>query len=105
MESTTKRYKITGEGLSESGPGSYESVYLTSEGSPASDELYKVLDAFEGGLLPASGRVIRQRNGEDLEMVLMKKTKQPVKEQPLDVKEVDETDEKPEGVTSRLNEC
>ena len=62
----TSRYKIIIEELSEGGPGGYESTYLTSEGSPASEELYEILDGFKGGLLPASARVIRQRNGEAL---------------------------------------
>ncbi len=66
MELTTNRYKIKIEELAEGGPGGYESVYLTSEGSPATDELYQILDRFEGRLLPVSGRVIRQRNGEAL---------------------------------------
>ena len=66
MELTTSRYKIMVEELAEGGPGGYESVYLTSEGSPASEGLYAVLDTFDGRLLPASGRVIRQRNGKAL---------------------------------------
>ena len=66
MELRTNRYKITVEEILEGGPSGYESVYLTSEGNPASDNLYKVLDNFKGKLLPASGRIIRQRNGEAL---------------------------------------
>lgn len=66
MEFKTSRYKITVEEFSEGGPGGYESVYLTSEGNPASDGLYKVLDDLEGNLLPASSRIIRQRNGKVL---------------------------------------
>ena len=65
-EIKTQRYKISVEEILEGGPGGYESVYLTSEASPASEGLYSVLDRFEGKLLPASGRVIRQRNGEAL---------------------------------------
>lgn len=66
MELTTNRYKIRVEELSEGSPCGHESGYLTSEGKPASDELYQLLDRFEGRLLPAAGRVIRQRNGEAL---------------------------------------
>jgi tryptophanyl-tRNA synthetase len=63
MELNTNRYKISVEQLSEGGPGGYESTYLTSEGQPASDRLYAILDSFDGKLLPATNKVIRQRNG------------------------------------------
>ncbi len=39
---------------------------MTSEGSPAEERLYAIIDHFKGKLLPASSRVIRQRNGEAL---------------------------------------
>lgn len=66
MEIKTDRYKINIEELVEGGPGGYESVYLTSEGDPAPQQLYTIFDRLNGRLLPASNRQIRQRNGTAL---------------------------------------
>ncbi len=66
MEFETGRYKITVDELQKGGPGGYESVYLTSEGYPASPGLREVLDKFSGSLLPNDNNSIRQRNGENL---------------------------------------
>ncbi|PIN81180.1 hypothetical protein COV13_02085 [Candidatus Woesearchaeota archaeon CG10_big_fil_rev_8_21_14_0_10_32_9] len=63
MELKTKRYNISVDQLVEGGPGGYESVYLTSEGEPASAELYELLSEFSGELLPVVNGSIRQRNG------------------------------------------
>lgn len=66
MELITNRYKINAQELSEGGPGGYESVYLTREGDRSTDELYSILNKFQGNLLPAANRKIRQRNGNML---------------------------------------
>lgn len=66
MEIKTDRYCINIEEIAEGGPGGYESVYLMSEGDPARDDLYSLLDNFQGDLLPAKNKVIRQRNGQVL---------------------------------------
>ncbi|MDO8638309.1 MAG: hypothetical protein Q7R43_01945 [Candidatus Daviesbacteria bacterium] len=63
MEIRTDRYKINFEELNEGGPSGFESVYLMSEGAPATEELYTILKNFEGQLLPAANKIIRQRNG------------------------------------------
>lgn len=63
MEILTDRYRLTVEELNEGGPAGFESVYLMSEGDPAREDLYQVLDKFEGQLLPAKNKIIRQRNG------------------------------------------
>lgn len=62
----TDRYRILAEEVAEGGAGGYESRYLTSEGSPASDALYAHLEKLDGGLLPAKNGMIRQRHGEVL---------------------------------------
>jgi hypothetical protein len=66
MEFETTRYKFAVTELRAGGPGGYESVYLTSEGSPAAPSLYSLLNNYEGSLLPAHNNALRQRNGEVL---------------------------------------
>lgn len=66
MEFETGRYKISVDELQKGGPGGYESVYLTSEGYPASPDLRNALGTFKGSLLPNDSNSIRQRNGENL---------------------------------------
>ena len=66
MQIKTQRYNIAVDEISKGGPSGYESVYLTSEGDNATSELYSLLEQFEGRLLPAEARVIRQRNGSGL---------------------------------------
>lgn len=66
MEIKTDRYRINFEELNEGGPAGFESVYLMSEGSPATEDLYAMLDNFKGQLLPATNKIIRQRNGQGL---------------------------------------
>src|SRR3990167_10860066 len=66
MEFETTRYKFAVTELQAGGPGGYESVYLTSEGSPAVPSLYSLLNNYEGSLLPAHNNALRQRNGEVL---------------------------------------
>ena len=66
----TSRYKISVEEISEGGPGGYESVYLAKEGDRATDGLYGVLNGFNGRLLPAVNKTVRQRNGDALENAL-----------------------------------
>lgn len=70
MNIETSRYRITVDELQKGGPGGYESIYLTSEGSPLSDGLYNTLGRYAGDLLPAQNRSLRQRNGERLGAVL-----------------------------------
>jgi len=50
MRIETDRYQISIEETGEGGPGGYESVYLTSEGFPAAQELYDILEGFDGKL-------------------------------------------------------
>lgn len=66
MNIETDRYKISIEKIREGGPAGYESVYLTSEGDPASKDLYDILAGFKGKLLPTDNNAIRQRNGQVL---------------------------------------
>jgi tryptophanyl-tRNA synthetase len=62
----TSRYKINVEEISEGGAAGYESTYLTSEGDPATPEMYEQLNSMDGTLLPAENKTIRQRNGSEL---------------------------------------
>lgn len=71
MEIKTDRYKIIFEELNEGGPAGFESVYLTSEGDAAEEDLYELLNKFEGKLLPAKNKTIRQRNGRALTSALI----------------------------------
>lgn len=48
-------------------------MYLTSEGEPASGELYRLLSNFRGSCLPIENRSIRQRNGQGLVSALKEK--------------------------------
>ena len=66
MEFKTSRYQIIVRELSEGGPSGFESIYLTREGDKAPQELYDALSRFDGTLLPAANRSIRQRNGSAL---------------------------------------
>lgn len=66
MEFETERYRFEVTELNEGGPGGYESIYLTSEGNPASPDLYKLFDDYHGSLLAARNEVLRQRNGKVL---------------------------------------
>lgn len=70
MEVKTDRYRFTIEEINEGGPAGFESVYLMSEGDPAEEDLYQVLDKFKGQLLPARNKIIRQRNGVALTQAL-----------------------------------
>lgn len=72
MQVETNRYRISIDKIAEGGPGGYESVYLTSEGEPASQELFATLKSRSGKLLPAENQVIRQRNGDLLVDALKK---------------------------------
>lgn len=73
MKFETDRYRISIDEIREGGPAGYESVYLTSEGSPASNELYGVLGSYTGESLPASNQAIRQRNGDSLTSALVER--------------------------------
>lgn len=72
MNIETERYSIEVNEKAKGGPGGYESVYLTSEGDSASENLYKILGNYEGKSLLAENRIIRQRNGEILVDALSK---------------------------------
>jgi len=62
----TSCYEITFKEVSKKGPGGYESTYLTSEGFPAPDKLYKELKKLQGSVLPIENKTIRHRNGATL---------------------------------------
>lgn len=68
----TNRYKINFKEVLEGGPVGYESVYLNSEGQPASKNLYNHLREFKGKLLPVENEMIRQRNGSALVYAISK---------------------------------
>jgi tryptophanyl-tRNA synthetase len=72
----TERYSIEVKELKQGGPGGYESVYLTSEGDSANNELYDILSSLEGKLLAAENRSIRQRNG--IELIKALKNNRPI---------------------------
>lgn len=70
MRIETDRYNVSFEEIREGGPSGYESVYLTSEGDPASQELYDILGKYKGKLLSIDSNVIRQRNDQALTKAL-----------------------------------
>jgi len=70
MRIESKRYRISITEKQQGGPAGYESVYLTSEGNPANNDLYEVLSGYQGESLPVETRVIRQRNGDGLSSAL-----------------------------------
>ena len=70
MEFATRRYKFSVQEINKGGPAGYESTYLSSEGSPASSELYSILENYKGKLLAAESLVVRQRNGQALASAL-----------------------------------
>jgi len=72
-EIITKRYIISVNEISKGGPAGYESIYLSGEGNPATDELYSLMGCLDGTCLPIKSRSIRQRNGETLTDALKNK--------------------------------
>jgi len=63
---STSRYDLSFREREKGGPAGYESAYLTSEGDPAGEDLYRLFDKMGGVLLPAKIKNIRQRNGLEL---------------------------------------